>query len=282
MKYRGHSYTVGAIGDDFKFAIMWHTSPARALSVTRSEDAMLAVNNAYRDMMPRTIDGLGLSMLDKLPGKAVKKEDKNALRGIKAELLKELRENLAKNIIEKVFLANSGAGDFNDSIHQTLCNEFIADFKAKVGTLNRAIDDFNKRHSLTASNEIKSIDTDKITYGKAQKIVNMSMKQLYCFDDACRYHASVFQYCHIPLDSIILEFFKLNHQYVWSNLDDTAYSEVQTQCRKKWEKKTSEAGFSAGDDFTKLFFAEFIIWDAGSEREGKASKKNIDSIEIDP
>ena len=45
-----------------------------------------------------------------------------------------------------------------------------------------------------------------VCYGKAQKIVNMTMKGCYCLDgaDAKEEH---FKYCHLPLDSFTLEWF---------------------------------------------------------------------------
>lgn len=45
------------------------------------------------------------------------------------------------------------------------------------------------------------------TYGKAQKIINMSFKYLFCCEDAEEHHAH-FQYCHMPLDSFTLEWIK--------------------------------------------------------------------------
>ena len=45
------------------------------------------------------------------------------------------------------------------------------------------------------------------TYGKAQKIINMSFKYLFCCEDAKEHYAH-FQYCHMPLDSFTLEWIK--------------------------------------------------------------------------
>ncbi|MBQ8393500.1 MAG: hypothetical protein IJX51_06990 [Clostridia bacterium] len=277
MIYNGHTYTAGTIGRDFTFGVMWHTCPARELNVTKPEDVILAVNNAYRDMMPRTINGLGLSGLDQIPVKTVKNKEKNALRDRKAELLDELRMNLASNIITKVFLANSGVGIFNDTIHKELCEDFIKDFVAKATLLNTAIDSFNTIHKLPKNKIVATVQIARITYGKAQKIVNMTMKQLYCFDNAHRYRKTVFQFCHIPLDSVILDFFKLGNNFVWSNLNAADYDIAQRSCKQQWKDKTDAACISG--DFTSLFFAEFIIWDAGSGGNGK-KKENINSIII--
>lgn len=50
-------------------------------------------------------------------------------------------------------------------------------------------------------------DSEIGTYGKAQKIINMSFKYLFCCKDADKYKA-YFTFCHMPLDSFTLEWFK--------------------------------------------------------------------------
>lgn len=289
MKYQGNNYTAENLGKNFTFGVMWHVCPARDLDVKNKDDVILAVENAYRDMMPRTINGLGLSKLDKINSRSIKcqtdeqkkalLEQKENLKEMKQTLLDELRMDLAKDIIKKVFQAKGGKGNFNNTIHEKLCTKFVNAFQNKIKQLNTAIDKFNRDSGLSTDLSVAHIDEKKITYGKAQKIVNMTMKQLYCFDNAPEYKSSVFQHCHIPIDSIILEFFNISAPGGWSGLDNVGYKEVQKKCKEKWEKKTKDASLPANDDFTKLFFAEFIIWDAGTERKGK-KKLNIDSIEI--
>lgn len=276
MKYQGNNYTAANLGKNFTFGVMWHVCPARDLDVTNENDVILAVENAYRDMMPRTINGIGLAKLDKIPARTVKNVYKDALRSVKTDLLDELRMNLAENIIDKVFSVDGARGSFNDGIHQKLCDDFVCDFKAKMRSLNKEIEEFNNKYSA----DVAAVDESKITYGKAQKIVNMTMKQLYCFDNADKYHDTVFSFCHIPIDSIILEFFKFKVEKGWSGIESYSdYMRIQDECKKQWDEKTDALGIEG--DFKKLFFAEFIIWDAGTERKGK-KKLNIDSIEISP
>ena len=75
--------------------------------------------------------------------------------------------------------APSTEKDF-DKIHDELCQKWCKEFKS-LGKLG--------------------------TYGKAQKIVNMSFKYLYCRNDADK-RKDHFKYCHMPLDSFTLEWFK--------------------------------------------------------------------------
>ena len=79
-----------------------------------------------------------------------------------------------------------------------------------------------------------------ITYGQAQKIVNMAFKYLYC----CKHDSAMeerFKACHMPLDSFSLEWFKRKFKEKnFSNLD--SYSEdnkklPESLFTKKGEKK---------------------------------------------
>ncbi len=53
-------------------------------------------------------------------------------------------------------------------------------------------------------------------YGKGQKIVNMTFKHMYCLlkkqeDVSLHRYEGFFEFCHMPLDSYILEWFKREH-----------------------------------------------------------------------
>lgn len=52
-------------------------------------------------------------------------------------------------------------------------------------------------------------DQNPVQYGKAQKIVNMTMKELYCLPGSEKYEKH-FAYCHIALDSFTLEWIQRN------------------------------------------------------------------------
>ena len=52
-------------------------------------------------------------------------------------------------------------------------------------------------------------DESPVQYGKAQKIVNMTLKYMYCLEGAETYEDN-FRYCHMALDSFTLEWFKRN------------------------------------------------------------------------
>ena len=83
-------------------------------------------------------------------------------------------------------------------------------------------EDYDRWHTDMCNLFIQCITGAKIretvAYGKAQKIVNMTMKTIYCLDGAQEkdeYH--YFDYCHMPLDSIILEWFRRYVADQWYN-----------------------------------------------------------------
>lgn len=47
---------------------------------------------------------------------------------------------------------------------------------------------------------------ERLAYGKAQKIINMTFKYTFCLDGA-KEKQEYFKYCHMPLDSLTLEWF---------------------------------------------------------------------------
>ena len=77
--------------------------------------------------------------------------------------------------------------------------------------------DFDKEHDNLCKiwcNSFENIDKEIGTYGKAQKIVNMSFKYLFCCKDADDYK-EYFKFCHMPLDSYTLEWFKRDAEIKW-------------------------------------------------------------------
>ncbi len=73
-----------------------------------------------------------------------------------------------------------------------------------------------------------------ITYGQAQKIINMAFKYLYCICDQCEegeVYKKKFKACHMPLDSYSLEWFKRKFKK-----DDFLISESYSKNSKKLQE----------------------------------------------
>lgn len=70
-------------------------------------------------------------------------------------------------------------------------------------------EDYDKWHDSVCLEFVEQYNQNgksTIKYGKAQKIVNMSLKYIYCFDDSKKYREK-FCHCHMPIDRYTLEWF---------------------------------------------------------------------------
>lgn len=118
----------------------------------------------------------------------------------------------------------AGIGKFEKEKDEAICNiaENIEKYFKKDPPSEEIFDQFHY-HQLCKI-WCDSFENDIGAYGKAQKIVNMTFKYLRCCDDASD-HEDYFRYCHMPLDSFTLEWFKraknlkAGKMISWSNLE---------------------------------------------------------------
>lgn len=130
----------------------------------------------------------------------------------KKKIAEALRDKIRDYILDKSDITQ----DSFDEWHKKVCNYFISEVN------NKLLKDKYK----------------PITYGKAQKVVNMTFKYLSTCDNADEYEER-FQYCHMPLDSYILEWYyskvkpnvKKSHHKKWSTLSEDEYFEIQNDIR---------------------------------------------------
>lgn len=137
--------------------------------------------------------------------------------------------------------------------------------------------EFDDWHEKICEDFLKRFRLKDNKYGKAQKVINMTFKYIYCLEGA-KEREDYFRFCHMPLDSITLEWFyrlkekgvkitidnkeeKICRKYPsWSNLRKTSsgekkdreygYVDIQNVIRKYLENNT---------ELTPLK-VEFIIW----------------------
>ncbi len=99
--------------------------------------------------------------------------------------------------------------------------------------------DFDKWHESICKKLADRINKEvlfgykPVCIGKAQKIINMSFKYLSSLDGADKYEQR-FEYCHLPIDSNILDWY---------------YSNIATGVRKSKQKNWSNLGY---DDYKKI------------------------------
>ena len=115
---------------------------------------------------------------------------------------------------------------------------------------------FNDWHKTTCVNlneYLRELGYNDTTYGKAQKIINMTFKYLYCLDTT-NYCEKTFKKCHIPLDSFTLEWCRrylkdkpkaLNSDTSWSGMEYELYNSLQTKIKEQLDYP---------------LYVEFIIW----------------------
>lgn len=114
----------------------------------------------------------------------------------------------------------------------------------------RSIDDFDSWHHETCE-YILSVLREKyaeVHYGKAQKILNMTFKNLYC--TKFRSKEKYFEHCHMPLDSYTLEWAYRN-----------AYA-IYKDSRNRKPTKTNTASWSnlSGEQTEKDGNGKYTYW----------------------
>lgn len=169
---------------------------------------------------------------------------------VSAEKKEELRKNFANKFIETFCKAEAPlTQEAFDARHQEVCDDFLT-----------------KLNKLCTDCGVEELPC----YGKAQKIVNMTFKYLYLFENDEPIQL-LFAFCHMPLDSNIFEYLKkkfkshgLNaklFETAWSKLNDKQYREIQTAIREYCQKYSSDYT-DVADECAKLpFYAEFQIWE---------------------
>lgn len=118
----------------------------------------------------------------------------------------------------------------------------------------------------------KKYEDDYCTYGKAQKIVNMTFKYLYAYhcskDDSSSWSEESFKFCHMPLDSFTLEWFGRKIPNVtkgkigaWSNIQKKEKNNRKSYEYEFYQEriKTYFETYYAKEGITPLR-AEFVIW----------------------
>ncbi|MBE5751532.1 MAG: hypothetical protein E7357_03890 [Clostridiales bacterium] len=188
----------------------------RQLSVRNKDDILHAVDGAYLSMQPRTYKKV------KVQNTATKKLNRTGVL-----------DNLAQRF-EDYFNAPAlkTQADFDDW-HKKTCDDFLVD-------INNALD---------------LAGYQNVCYGKAQKIVNVTFKNLYLFDDVGA-NLEYFKFCHFILDSANMHWYnsvsKKKVTTPWSKLSDKSYMDIQKDIRQYLPTQTKYPA--------NPFEAEFYVW----------------------
>ena len=162
---------------------------------------------------------------------------------------------------------------YPDELRETLAQEFVKYFQSPSPTTR---EDFDKIHKglcegfLNGLNEVFArYKLAKQEFGKAQKVINMTFKYLYCFDDAEKFE-DYFRFCHMPIDSYTLNWCfdniypkaKIKN---WSSLDEDIYDKLSKEI---------------GNNLAFPLKEEFKIWpkEIAKSKETEFIKSIIDFI----
>lgn len=185
---------------------------------------------------------------------------------------KDYKDNSLENILEDnsnsisifsaaVSLAYDDAKRRFSGIGEVLNDDKKTEFFEKIANeicniFENPENDFDDWHQTTCNrlnDYLDKLGYDGATYGKAQKIINMTFKYLYCLTTTNKYD-NIFQKCHIPLDRFTLEWCRrylkdkpqaLNSDTSWSGMGYDLYITLQNKIREQ---------------LAYPLYAEFIIW----------------------
>ena len=181
------------------------------------EDYKIAIRRAVLDLTART-----LKPRPNVGGKLVEK------------LIDTEDENSFLNQIKRYFDGSALPQNEFDEWHNNRCREILS-----------KIQDY-----------YTNADGTDVCYGKAQKIVNITMKGCYCFNGADQKEEH-FKHCHMALDSFTLAWYNRNQskdnrmKTKWSNLGENEYKRVVIGIREMRDPVFA--------DLTPLQ-KEFLIW----------------------
>ncbi len=230
---------------------------------------------AYTDMQPRTIGGLGKF-----------REDTKS-----KEALDKLFNDVADKLYSFVVIDDAKDEDGFDKWHRTICKGFVDEF-------NTIVREYNKKAEGSTVSEIK--------FGKGQKLINCSLKYIYCLKGADEYKKQ-FEHCHMILDRYtysegfykknVIEWYNKKNNLgkkdglpktltSWSNLDETKYNEIQLNIRnylkdgQNVRKYYEDAKVYVDSNNRPLtpFQAEFFVFDEYQKilNTPKAPEESID------
>ena len=138
-------------------------------------------------------------------------------------------------------------------------------------------EDFNLKHKKMCECWTDQFKNSLGTYGKAQKIVNMTFKYLFCSDYIDK---DYFDYCHMPLDSYTLEWFRRKTENEikfdkWSNLDYDKYVKITEKIFEILQQKPLVAEFKIWPEIQKHLAAEEFYFKFVDKRLSKEQKQEF-------
>ena len=139
--------------------------------------------------------------------------------GIKYSIWRALRDYTARTESVKEGDSSASADKMLEAIPEFI-NNMILYFKESPYKVATEYDEWHhKMCELFIEEIIQGKIRSEVKYGKAQKIVNMSMKTIYCLEGSKeKAQKGYFEFCHMPLDSITINWFVKYVAKSWFNV----------------------------------------------------------------
>ena len=137
----------------------------------------------------------------------IKSSEKSKLKSPKEKYSIEAAIKLAYGDAKRTMTGITEFKEEKETAFKNLAQKFADYFNSKVPSDKDAFDTVHTELcEIWCKAFSKASPTYIGAYGKAQKIVNMTFKYLYCCEDACDFE-KYFAFCHVPLDSFTIEWF---------------------------------------------------------------------------
>lgn len=174
-------------------------------------------------------------------------------------------------------LKGSGRREVQEAKHQMfsdLADKFIEYFQDPA-TKPEEFDQWHKKTCIWLTKRLQALCTAGVTVkpGKAQKLINMSLKHFFCFDSAEQLaEQGAFDYCHMPIDRYILSWYyreikgviierEDDWRLTWKNFDYDEYIEIQKEIRNYLSDSNQNTDYLSDENMLMTpFEAEFYIW----------------------
>ena len=201
-------------------------------------------------MYSNSYDNIRMMFWDGTEKNIVYKLDKD---GIKYSVWRALRDYTARTEEKKAEDSSASADKMIDALPKFI-DGFILYFNRE--TPFTSADKYDEWHHEMCNLFILEITQSKIRsevkYGKAQKIVNMSMKTIYCLDGAKKKSEDgYFKFCHMPLDSITINWFRNYVAEAWFNVGKKRDERIKISLEGGPLPKWSSLDFIDSKDFNE-------------------------------
>ena len=159
-----------------------------------------------------------------------------------------------------------GIGNYKkekDKIFNYITNQFVSYFSQPAKEKDE-FDNWHKDLCEEICRKFSVLPGIELKFGKAQKLVNITFKHLYCFYDADS-KEDHFKYCHIPIDSNVIDWCAKNAGIIppptaWSFMEYSVYQKFENSLYSWLNSKNNNCYRDNDSTPYSLLQLDFIAW----------------------